>query len=30
MSNDKQKENFKRKILEKFPQSGLANKLKNE
>jgi len=30
MSNDKQKEIFKDKILEKFPQSGLANKLKNE
>ena len=30
MSNDKQKETFKDKILEKFPQSGLANKLKNE
>ena len=30
MSNDKQKEIFKAKILEKFPQSGLANKLKNE
>ena len=30
MSNDKQKEIFKDKILEKFPQSGLANKLRNE
>ena len=30
MSNDKQKENFKRKILEKFPESGLASKLRNE
>jgi len=30
MSNDKQKEIFKDKILEKFPESGLANKLKNE
>ena len=30
MSNDKQKEIFKDKILEKFPNSGLASKLKNE
>ena len=30
MSNDKQKEIFKDKILEKFPNSGLADKLKNE
>jgi len=30
MSNDKQKETFKQKILEKFPQSGLADKLRNE
>ena len=30
MSSDKQKEIFKAKILEKFPQSGLASKLKNE
>ena len=30
ISNDKQKEIFKDKILEKFPQSGLADKLRNE
>jgi len=30
MSNDKQKEIFKDKILEKFPNSGLADKLRNE
>jgi len=30
MSNEKQKEIFKDKILEKFPQSGLADKLRNE
>ena len=30
MSSDKQKEIFKDKILEKFPQSGLADKLRNE
>lgn len=29
-SDTKQKENFKKKILEKFPESGLASKLRNE
>lgn len=29
-SDTKQKENFKKKILEKFPDSGLASKLSNE
>jgi hypothetical protein len=29
MANDKQKAIFKTKILEKFPESGLASKLKN-
>jgi hypothetical protein len=27
MADDKQKESFKQKILEKFPDSGLAKKL---
>ena len=30
LANDKQKEIFKDKILEKFPESGLADKLRNE
>ncbi|CAG8437853.1 8403_t:CDS:2 [Ambispora leptoticha] len=30
LANERQKEIFKNKILEKFPNSGLANKLRNE